>query len=151
MILQLFCSEAYPEQTSVQRLRGAIVARLPPDQKIACSSHAGVSCSFSIHITGLCIITNRFPSRRKQQVLRHWICCLMLSRFNSEHIFACANLLNISNSLLSQRIDFFLPVRMNLIKRIHSAQLFLHQHCGIFAKRLTQDKEVVILNIEVTC
>ena len=74
----------------------------------------------------------------------------MQSRLNSEHIFACANLLNINNSLLSQRIDFFLPVRVNLIKRLHRAQLFLHQHFGTFAKRLTQDEKVVILNIEVT-
>jgi len=40
-------------------------------------------------------------------VLPHWICCLMLSRLNPEHIFACANLLNIITSLLSQRIDVF--------------------------------------------
>jgi len=75
----------------------------------------------------------------------------MLSRLNSEHIFACANLLNISNSLLSQRIDCSLHVRENLIKRIHRAQLFLHQHCGTFAKRLTQDEKVVILNIAAIC
>ena len=73
----------------------------------------------------------------------------MLSRLNPEHIFACANLLNISNSLLSQRIDFFLHV--NLIKQIHRAQLFPHQLCGTFAKRHTQDEKVVILNVEVTC
>jgi len=36
VILQLFCSETYPKQTSAQRLRGAMVARLIPDQKVAC-------------------------------------------------------------------------------------------------------------------
>ena len=87
---------------------------------------------------------------RTQQVLRHWICCWVLPRLNSEHIFACANLLNISNSLLSQRIDCLLHVRVNLIKRKHRAQLFLHQLCGTFAKRLNQDEKVVILNVEVT-
>jgi len=74
----------------------------------------------------------------------------MLSRLNSEHISACANVLNISNSLLSQRIDFFLHVRVNLIKRIHRAQLFLHQVSGTLGKRLTQDEKVVILNVEET-
>ena len=47
MISQLFCSETYPKQTSVHRLRGAMVARLTPDQKVACSSPVGVSwCVF---------------------------------------------------------------------------------------------------------
>ena len=30
-------------------LRGATVARLTPDQKVACSNHVGVSCVFSTH------------------------------------------------------------------------------------------------------
>jgi len=106
---------------------------------------------FFVHLTGLCLIAQKLSPKSKQQVLRHWICCLMLSRLNSEHIFACANLLNISNSLLSQRIDCLLHFRVNLIKRIHRAQLFLHQHCGTFAKRLTQDEKVMILKIELTC
>jgi len=106
---------------------------------------------FFVHLTGLCLIAQKLSAKRKQQVLRHWICCLMLSHLNSEHISACANLLNISNSLLSQRIDCLLHVRVNLIKRIHRAQLFLHQLCGTNSKRLTQDEKVVILNIEVTC
>ena len=151
MILQLFCSKTYTKQTSVHRLRGAMVARLTPDQMGACSSHVGVNCSFFVHLTSLCLIAQKLSAKRTPQVLRHWICCLMLSRLNSEHIFACANLLNISNSLLSQRIDCLLHVRVNFIKRIHRAQLFLHQHCGTFAKRLTQDEKVVILKIEVTC
>jgi len=104
-----------------------------------------------VHLTSLCLIAQKLSAKRTQQVLRHWICCSILPRLNSEHIFACANLLNISNSLLSQRIDFFLHVRVNLIKRMHRAQMFLHQHCGTFAKRLTQDVKVVILNVEVTC
>ena len=45
MILKLFCSETYPKKNSVHRLRGAIVARLTPDQKVVYSSHVGVSCS----------------------------------------------------------------------------------------------------------
>ena len=32
MILQLFCSKTFPKKTSVHRLRGAMVARLTPDQ-----------------------------------------------------------------------------------------------------------------------
>ena len=151
MFLQLFCFETYPNKTSVHRLRGAMVARLTPDQKVLCSSHVGVNCSFFEDFTSLSLIAQKLSAKRTLQVLRHWICCLMLSRLNSEHIFACANLLNISNSLLSQRIDCLLNVRVNLIKRIHRAQLFLHQHCGAFANRLTQDEKVVILKIEVTC
>jgi len=72
----------------------------------------------------LSLIARKFSSKRKQHVLRHWICCLMLSRLTSEHIFACGNLPNISNSLLSQRIDFFLHVSVNLIKWTPSAQPF---------------------------
>ena len=151
MISQLFCFETYPIKASVHRLRGAMAAHLTTDQKVACSSHVGVSWWFVVHLTSLCLIAQKLSAKRTQQVLRHWIWCLLLPRLNSEHIFAGANLLNISNSLLSQRNEFFLHVRVNLIKRIHRAQLFLHQHCGTFAKRLTQDEKVVILNIEGTC
>jgi len=75
----------------------------------------------------------------------------MLSRLNPGYVFPCSNLLKISNSLLSQRIDCLLHVRVNLIKRIHRAQLFLHQLCGTFAKRLTQDEKVVIQDKGETC
>jgi len=74
----------------------------------------------------------------------------MLSRLNPEHIFACASLLNISNSLSTIEL-IFSSCQRESHQPIHRAQLFLHQHCGTFAKRLTQDEKVVILNVELTC
>jgi len=69
----------------------------------------GVNCSFFVHLTSLCLIAQKLSAKRTLQVLRHWICCSMLSRLNSEHIFACANLLNISNSLaLIELIVYFM-------------------------------------------
>ena len=71
MILQLFCFETYPKKASVHRLRGAMVARRTPDQKVARSSHVGASWLFVVHLTSVCLIAQKLPAKRTQQVLRH--------------------------------------------------------------------------------
>jgi len=79
--------------------------------------------------------------------LQHWICCLMLSRLNSEHNGACSKLLKIRNSLLSQRIDHFLHLWVNLTTRIQTT--ISSSTLGTFAKRLTQDEESCELQLKM--
>ena len=100
---------------------------------------------FAISYTKLlCLIARKFSTKRKQHVLRHWICCLMLSRPNSEHIFACANLLNISNPLFLT--DFIISFICEWILPHEYRQLFLLQLWAHSQSVLLRMRKVVNCN-----
>ena len=54
--------------SNFQRLRGATVARLTPDQKVACSNHVGVKFIFPFSVFFISLVLSQPPNilRRRQ-------------------------------------------------------------------------------------